>query len=99
MRAGISSENSSSRRSGIESNLVAALQRDDLSTNRHPATSSTSTGSSCPFFGSPLIDCPSPLRRQPGLAARLGQFAHAQDIALALGHRYHAARVEQVEDV
>ena len=38
-------------------------------------------------------------RAQPGLAAGLGEIAHAQDVALALGHRDHATRIEQVEDV
>ena len=37
--------------------------------------------------------------QQERLAAGLGEVAHAQDVALALGHRDHAARVEQVEDV
>ena len=36
---------------------------------------------------------------EPGRAAGLGELAHAQDVALALGHRDHAAGVEQVEDV
>ena len=35
----------------------------------------------------------------PGFAAGFGELAHAQDIALPLGHRDHAARVEQIEDV
>ena len=35
----------------------------------------------------------------PGFAAGFRQFAHAHDVALPLGHRDHAARVEQVEDV
>src|SRR5262245_39820213 len=42
---------------------------------------------------------PAPLGLQPRRAARFGQLAHAQDVALALGHRDDAAGVEQVEDV
>ena len=38
-------------------------------------------------------------RLQPGGAAGFGEFAHAQDVALPLGDRDHAARVEQVEGV
>ena len=41
----------------------------------------------------------SALGLQPRRAAGFRQFAHAQDVALALGDRDHAARVEQVEDV
>src|SRR3954469_2986480 len=37
--------------------------------------------------------------RQPGLAAGLGEFTHAQNVALALGDRDHAAGVEQIENV
>jgi len=33
------------------------------------------------------------------LAARLGQIAHPQNIAVTLGHRDDAARIEKVEDV
>src|SRR3990170_4211433 len=62
MRAGISSEKSSKRRSGM------ALR-------------------------------PSALRPQPRLAAGLGELAYAQDVALALGHRDDAARIEQIEHV
>ena len=36
---------------------------------------------------------------QESLAAGLGQIAHPQDVALPLGHRNDAARVEQVEHV
>ena len=35
----------------------------------------------------------------PGFAAGFCQFAHAHDVALPLGHRDHAAGVEQIEDV
>jgi hypothetical protein len=46
----------------------------------------------------PLHDAPA-LRQQPRGATRLCQFAHAQNIALPLGDRNHAAGVKQVEDV
>ena len=36
---------------------------------------------------------------EPGRPARLGELTHAQDVALALGHRDHAARIEQIEGV
>src|SRR5688572_9811205 len=42
---------------------------------------------------------PAPLRLQPRGTARLGEVAHAQDVALALGHGDDAAGVQQVEDV
>src|SRR5215472_9762470 len=68
MRAGISSENSSNRRSGIVKNPKA--------------------GSGAAAGG-----------LEPGFAAGAGQIAHPQDVALPLGHRYDAARIEQVEQV
>src|SRR5690606_37585421 len=61
MRAGISSENSSSSRSGMIR--------------------------------------PSAGGGEPGLAAGLGEFADAQDVALPLGDRDDAARIEQIEDM
>src|SRR5258708_39573913 len=39
------------------------------------------------------------LSLQPGLAASFRELAHAQDVALPLGHRDDAARIEEVEDV
>ena len=52
-----------------------------------------------PISGSLAHAAPSRFGREPRLAAGLGQFAHAQDVALPLGDRDHAARVEQIEDV
>ncbi len=43
--------------------------------------------------------CPASRGLEPGGAAGLGEFAHPEDVALALGHRDHSARVEKVEDV
>ncbi len=40
-----------------------------------------------------------PLRSAKASPPSLGEVAHAQDVALPLGHRDDAARVEQVEDV
>src|SRR5262245_23804230 len=50
-----------------------------------------------PTYDSPSR--PAPFGLQPGRAAGLGEVAHAQDVALALGHRDDAAGVEQVEDM
>ena len=38
-------------------------------------------------------------RPAPGLAAALGQFAHTQDIGLALSHRDNAPGIEKIEGV
>src|SRR3954451_16235587 len=77
MRAGISSENSSSRRSGISCAL-------------------------CEEGGgvAEVRSCRAArFRMHPGVAAGLGKFAHAHDVALPLGPRDHAARIQQIEDV
>src|SRR5690606_41148308 len=66
--AGISSERSSSRRSGM---------------SEAPGADGEAAG----------------LRLEEGLAAGLGEVAHAQDVALPLGDGDDAARVEQVEGV
>src|SRR6266851_3451554 len=42
---------------------------------------------------------PSRLCMHPGFAAGFCKLAHARDVALPLGHRDHAAGVEQIEDV
>src|ERR1700727_2228182 len=42
---------------------------------------------------------PSRVSMYPRLAAGFGEFAHPQNIALPLGHRDDAARVEQIESV
>ncbi len=39
------------------------------------------------------------IRQQEGFTAGLGQRAHTQNVALAFGHRNHAACIQKVEDV
>src|SRR5262249_53900677 len=67
---------------------------------RRPNTpSDRSVGSSLPLDPTYESSRPAPLGLQPRGAAGLGEAAHAQDIALALGHGDDATGVEQVEDV
>src|SRR6185295_8139652 len=47
----------------------------------------------------PPTSLPAPFGPEPGRTAGLGQLAHAQNVALALGDGDDAARIQQVEDV
>ncbi len=99
--------------SAIEHHQVAAeLQRDgQRGTGQSRRTSLREDLRSTSRVGSggalTAVDCtpqlltspPATAHSAPGFAAAVGQIAHAQDIGLALRHRYQAARVQQVEDM
>src|SRR5580704_3929869 len=102
MRAGISSPNNSSRRSGIR---LRFSDFDRPSSGRAfggPTFSLREKGRRPPLPQEEAwgegIRSPSGCL-EPRRAAAASEFAHSQDIALALGYRYRAARVEQVEDM
>src|SRR5262245_10727060 len=83
------------RRAGnVGCNKRSALHRSTVVQRRHGCQRNAAS----PYCALRLSR-PAPFRLQPGGAAGLGEVAHAQDVALTLGHGDNAAGVEQVEDV
>src|SRR5664279_2113208 len=113
MRAGISSENSSNRRSGINGALCevggACAAAPPLPATRfvHGGRGEDTRAPSLDYLhSSSKSRSPGTVRKRtarfrmdPGVATGFRKFTHAHDVALTLGHRNHAACIQQIEHV
>src|ERR1700716_944086 len=83
-----------SQTSRLRSSAARACMRAGISSLRSSRSSSAISGLDLARARGGLL-----LRHEPRLATRLGEIAHAQDVALPLGDADHAARVQKVETV